>query len=277
MGHLLGIRCEGRLADDLKAVLCAGGHDCEFCEGDVEAIHRVRDHPIDVVVTDPTTSIGEDLALALELRATQPGIRTIVLAPAASHHDLVQAIRAHVFACFTVPFEPMEIAGMALAALRESEWNDGIEVVSGLPHWMTLRVACRRLTADRLIRFMTEHQSALPEADRDLLMAAFREMLLNAMEHGAGFAPDKVVEVTAARTARAIVYHFRDPGRGFDRENLQHTARTNDPAEVIAATTRRASMGLRAGGFGMLIVKEIVDELVYNEQGNEVILVKHLD
>ena len=38
----------------------------------------------------------------------------------------------------------------------------------------------------------------------------------------------------------------------------------------------RAANGFRPGGFGMLIVRQIVDELVYNEQGNEVLLIKHL-
>ncbi len=41
-----------------------------------------------------------------------------------------------------------------------------------------------------------------------------------------------------------------------------------------ADRTRRN--GLRPGGFGMLIVRQIVDELVYNERGNEVLLIKHL-
>jgi anti-sigma regulatory factor (Ser/Thr protein kinase) len=79
-------------------------------------------------------------------------------------------------------------------------------------------------------------------------MTAFREMLLNAMEHGAGFDPHKVIQVTAARTARAIVFHFLDP-----------------------------ETGLRPGGFGMLIVRQIADELVYNEKGNEVLMIKHTD
>ena len=37
-----------------------------------------------------------------------------------------------------------------------------------------------------------------------------------------------------------------------------------------------ARPGLRSGGFGMLIVRQIVDEMVYNERGNEVLLIKHL-
>ena len=38
----------------------------------------------------------------------------------------------------------------------------------------------------------------------------------------------------------------------------------------------REKTGRRPGGFGMLLVKQIADELVYNERGNEVLLIKHL-
>ena len=37
-----------------------------------------------------------------------------------------------------------------------------------------------------------------------------------------------------------------------------------------------AEHGLRPGGFGMLIAREIADELVYNERRNEVLMIKHL-
>ena len=33
---------------------------------------------------------------------------------------------------------------------------------------------------------------------------------------------------------------------------------------------------MRAGGFGLLIVRAIADELMYNERGNEVTFVKYL-
>ena len=140
---------------------------------------------------------------------------------------------------------------------------------------LTLRVSCRLLTADRLVRFLTEFEAAVPEPDRDLLMAAFRGMLLNAMEHGAGFDADKVVEVTAARTARAIVYHFRDPGAGFSASHKDRAAATRDPEDILATVMKRAELGLRPGGLGMLIVRQIADEVVYNEAGNEVLLIKH--
>jgi anti-sigma regulatory factor (Ser/Thr protein kinase) len=107
-------------------------------------------------------------------------------------------------------------------------------------------------------------------------MAAFREILVNAMEHGGGFDPAKRIEVTTARTQRAVVFHFRDPGGGFDRSGMDHAAANPTPEAVMTSAIRRAELGMRPGGFGMLIVRQIVDEVVYNERGNEVLLIKHL-
>lgn len=277
MGRVLIIAKDGDLAEKLRGSALLREHEVQTCEGDVEGIRFVRERLVDVVVTDPATSIHEDLALVQELFHARPGLRTIVLAPAATHADLMAALKAHVFACYTPPFDPNEIADMVRSALAIPFWRDGIEVISSLPHWVTLRVTCHLLTADRLVRFMTTHLASMPDGERDLLMAAFREMLLNAMEHGAGFNEEKVIEVTAARTARALVYHFRDPGSGFDRDDLAHAAASSDPNDVLTTALRRAEMGLRPGGFGMLIARQVADELVYNENGNEVLLIKHLD
>ena len=197
--------------------------------GNVDALRSLRTHDADVVITDVSTTIDEDLAFAKELMSVRPAVKVIVLATAGERADLIEAIRTHVFACFTPPIDDGEVAAMVSRALFAGTWKDGIQVVSGLDHWLTLRVSCHLLTADRLIRFMTELQPSAGVPDRDLLIAAFRELVLNAMEHGAGFDADKVIEVTAAKTGRAIVYHFRDPGDGFDRADLQQATASHIP------------------------------------------------
>jgi anti-sigma regulatory factor (Ser/Thr protein kinase) len=276
MGRVLVIGRTHALADELRAAPALQPHQIDTCGGTIEALRQVRARDVDVVVTDPDSSIDEDLACSRELSAIRPGIRTILLAPEATDQEVIAALRADVFACFTAPFDRHAIADMVAVALDDSEWRDGIEVVSGLPHWLTLRVACRRLTAERLVAFMTELQDALPHDERDLLIAAFRELLLNAMEHGAGFDAEKVVEVTAARTKRAIVYHFRDPGNGFDSDDLKHAANAPTAEQIVSSSLNRSEQGLRPGGFGMLIARSVADELVYNERRNEVLLIKHL-
>jgi DNA-binding response OmpR family regulator len=204
------------LFDDLRRRAGLTEAETQCCMGMVEALSSLRQRSWDVLLTDPEITTGESLALAEELSLLHPSVRVIALWPAATNQDIIAAMRAKVFACFSAPFDRGEIADMIRTALRATDWRDGIEVISGLPQWLTLRVACHLLTADRVIRFMSEMQKSVPDGERDLLIAAFRELLLNAMEHGAGFDADKIIEVTAAKTARAIVYHFKDPGPGFD-------------------------------------------------------------
>jgi anti-sigma regulatory factor (Ser/Thr protein kinase)/CheY-like chemotaxis protein len=267
----------------LKSGLAASGGlaDCEILTagGNVDAIHTVRARAIDVVITDPETPVRDDLAFLEELRASRPGIKAIVLAPAATPAEFISAVRSHVFACFVAPFDFSDIADMTKRAIEAIDWRDGISIESGLPDWIALKVSCGFVTAERLVHFMTVYRHGrrdLPEDDRDSLMMAFREMLMNAMEHGAGFDPEKVVNVTAVRTQRAIVYHFRDPGAGFRPEELERSACTSFESDPVAHIARRSQSGLRPGGFGILLAKQVVDEMFYNERGNEVLLIKHL-
>jgi len=262
-----------------RLAACDALAKCEFesAAGNVDAVHSVRRRGFEVVLTDPSTPVSDDLALIHELRAARPGLKAIVLAPAAAPAELIAAIRSQVFSCFVAPFAAADVADMTRRAIEAVDWRDGISVESGLPEWVSLTVSCRHLTAERLVHFMNEYRRDLPAQDRDNLMTAFREMLMNAMEHGAGFNPEKVVNVTAIRTGRAIVYHFRDPGSGFSRADLARSALSNVDDDPIAHLERRAEQGLRPGGFGILVARQIVDEMYYSERGNEVLLIKRLE
>lgn len=265
--HLLG----KELDDNLESRNCA----FKYAAGSADAVRQLRRSSYDVVITDPTTSIEEDLALLSELRAVRPGIRVIVLTENSTAEEVIAALRARVFLVKTAPFDPSEIAEYALRAGSAADSPLGIEVVSAHRDWVSLRVNCRMLTAERLVEFLGELQTGLAHGPREGLMMAFREILMNAIEHGAKFHPGKVVEVAAVHTARAIVFYVRDPGAGFDWDEIPHAAVSNPPEEPIKHLEFRESMGMRPGGFGILTAKGIVDELIYNEKGNEVLLIKH--
>ena len=107
--------------------------------------------------------------------------------------------------------------------------------------------------------------------------AAFREILLNAIEHGAGSDPDKRVFITYVRTKRAALYYVRDPGQGFSFEHLQHAAVSNPADSPVEHAEIREKLGMRPGGFGIMMTRQLVDDLIYNEHGNEVLLIKYMD
>lgn len=275
--RVLFIGADPTMLERVHAEPAVAGMEIECAGGRLEALRHLTERDVDVVVTDPSTSVQEDLAFAAQIRRVRRAARVIVLAEAASQQDVIAALRADVYGCCRVPLDANDLANLVAEAAAVDDWRHGIEVLSGLPHWISLRVSSRRVTAERLVRFMTEYRSDLPDTDRQNLMTAFRELLLNAMEHGAGFDPEKVIEVSAARTARAIVYYFRDPGPGFSHSNLSHAAVGHRDGNPIAHFDQRMALGLRPGGFGILLVRNLVDELVYNERGNEVILVKYTD
>jgi DNA-binding response OmpR family regulator len=250
-------------------------YEIETVVENAEVLKLLRRRDFDVVVTNPRMPVKGALTLLVEMRRIRSGLRLILLAPETTPEDVIEAMRAHVFACFSAPYNVSEVVTMINRAVEERDWKDGIEVLSATSNWIALRVTPRRLTAERLVRFMTELSSDLPDTEREELITAFREVLLNAMEHGAGFNPELVVDVSAIRTQRAIVYYFRDPGSGFDPENLPHAAVSNIPENPLEHLQYRETHGMRPGGFGIMVTKQLVDEVIYNEICNEVLLIKH--
>jgi len=228
-----------------------------------------------VVITDPTTSIEEDLALLSEMRAVRPGVAMIVLAPESTPEEIIAALRARVFLVQSRPFDVDEIAEYAVRAASAADPVAGIEVLSAQRDWVSLRANCEKLTAERVVTFLSQLQTSLPEGPREQLMMAFREILMNALEHGAEFHPSKLVEVVAVHTQRAIVFYVRDPGSGFSWDEIPHAAVSNPSGAPIAHLELREAMGMRPGGFGILTAKGVFDELIYSEFGNEVLLIKH--
>ena len=277
MSRVLVIGNEAQVSREIGGALSAGDFPMEYSAGHADTLQRLRVRSFGVVITNPDSTVEEDLALLDEMRTIRPGVKCIVLARHSTPDEVIAALRARVFACFTPPFDPGEIAHLARSAASDSQWRDDIQVLSARPGWVSVRVNCRLLSAERLMTFAKELSAQLPEDTRLEIMQAFREILLNAMEHGAAFNPEQVVEVTGVRTVRSMVFYIRDPGAGFRRESLTNAAIANPADDPTAHIVQREAEGLRPGGYGLLLASGTVDELIYNEIGNEVLLVKYVD
>ena len=177
-------------------------------------------------------------------------------------------------------FQPVEHAAlieMVRGAIASPCWDDAIEVVSATPAWVQLMARCDIGTANRLVQFLRGVKDpSIPEDDQEDIISAFREVLLNAMEHGGNFDPSQYVEISFIRARRAVVCRVKDPGQGFLLEELRHAAINSPTDNFLSHVAIRKAQGLRPGGFGLLLTKKLVDELIYNEKGNDVLLVKYL-
>jgi anti-sigma regulatory factor (Ser/Thr protein kinase)/ActR/RegA family two-component response regulator len=277
MSRVLVIGSETQVSREIVSALSATGFPMEYSAGHADALQRLRMRSFGVVITSPDSTVEEDLALLEEMRAIRPGVKSILLARQSTPNEVIAALRARAFACFTPPFDPDEIANLACSAASDSQGLDDIQILSAKPGWVSVRVNCRLITAERLMTFANELSARLPEDTRQEMMQALREILLNAMEHGAAFNPEQVVEVAAVRTARAMVFYIRDPGAGFRRESLSHAAIANPADDPAAHIAQREAEGMRPGGYGLLLAGGTVDELIYSDIGNEVLLIKYVD
>jgi anti-sigma regulatory factor (Ser/Thr protein kinase) len=265
------------LSREIGAKLTDQDLPVEYAAGHADALLRMRMRSFGVVITSCDSELAEDLALLTEMRAIRPGLKCIVLARSSTPDEVIAALRARVYACCTPPFDVNEITYLAASAASDSQWRDDIQVLSAKPGWVSVRVNCRLINAERLMTFAKELSVQLPEDAREDMMQALREILLNAMEHGAAFNPDQIVEVTAVRTARSCVFHIQDPGAGFRRESVVTAPLDIEGVDPVAHITQREKAGMRAGGYGLLVASGTVDELIYSEIGNEVLLIKYID
>lgn len=114
--------------------------------------------------------------------------------------------------------------------------------------------------------------SGLTQAQVKQLTTAVRELGTNAIEWGHRKQLERIVTVEYRIDPQKITVEIKDTGPGFDPEHVPHAASTEDP---IGHMTVREELGLREGGFGILMSRGLVDELAYNDRGNEVRLVKY--
>jgi CheY-like chemotaxis protein/anti-sigma regulatory factor (Ser/Thr protein kinase) len=240
-----------------------------------EALTRLQAGAYDLVLSDVMMPGIDGLELLRRIHDQCPSTPVVVMTARNTSETLIRSLREKAYAYLSKPFTAESVVEVVTHALENPVAQDDIEVLSARPGWITLRLRCKTQTADRLVRFLREIQLNLPPEEENDIVFAFRELLMNAIEHGGKLDPEKKVEVAYIRLSNVILYHVRDPGQGFSFENLSHAAVANVPGDPAGHVAVRRAAGLRPGGFGILLTRNIADEVVYNEKGNEVLLVKY--
>jgi anti-sigma regulatory factor (Ser/Thr protein kinase) len=176
------------------------------------------------------------------------------------------------------PFAPNDVVEIIAGAMATAPAAAlSIEVVSAKPEWLEVIAPCSLEMTDRLQSFVMHLEADLPEAVRESVAQAFRELLTNAIEWGGKLDPSKKVRISCVRARRMLLYRISDPGKGFDIDKLRHAAISNPAGDPLAHFAEREEKGIRPGGFGLAMTRSLVDELIYNEARNEVICIKYLD
>ena len=258
-----------------RTTLAKAGYAVSVAQDGAEALTRMRGKKFDLVLLDVWMPRMDGLAVLDRMKRLKTRPRVVVMTSDDAPQTVLKAIRRQAYQYLHKPVEPAALVSVVREALKSAPVPP-IEVVSARPDWVELVVPCTREAADRLHAVMAQLETDLPEEVRESVGYAFRELLMNAVEWGGKLDPKRTVKISYLRAKRMLLYRIADPGPGFSMEGLDHAA-ISHPDNPIEHMEIRESKGLRPGGFGILMVKAKVDELIYNEAQNEVVFVKYLD
>ena len=261
----------------LRLQLRSAGYAVETAGDGAAALARVRRKKFDLVLLDVWMPGMDGLTVLARLRDEPSQPRVVVMTADDTSETLLRAIRAQAHRFVTKPFESKELVELVRSTLDSKPGVRPIEVVSARPDWVELVVPCDREAAERIQEFMARLDTDLPQDVRAGVGQAFRELLMNAIEWGGKLDPRQTVRISYLRARRMLLYRIADPGQGFSFEGLTHSALNNPPDQPIEHALEREKKGLRPGGFGLLMTRQTVDELLYNEAHNEVVFIKYLD
>jgi anti-sigma regulatory factor (Ser/Thr protein kinase) len=239
-------------------------------------LKKLRSDKFDLLLTDVWMPGMNGLELLARLREQPDRPRTVVTTSDDTPEVMLRAVREQAYQYLRKPLDPKAAVEVIKDALSAKPSSSPIEVISAVPHWIELLVPCELEAISRITGFMASLKSELSEEDREHVALAFRELLTNAIEWGGKLDPNQKVRISYLKTARMLQYRIADPGTGFRLEDLTHAAVSNPEDDPLLHSEIRKQKGLRPGGYGLFMVRDLVDELVYNEVHNEVVLIKYL-
>ncbi|HUJ41500.1 MAG TPA: response regulator [Candidatus Acidoferrales bacterium] len=240
------------------------------------ALAIMKKKKFDLVLLDlwmPKMNGFEVLALVRQQPRTP---RVVVMTSDETPEAMLRAVKEQAYRYIRKPVDPQMLLEVVEDALEERPEAPPIEVLSAKPTWVELLVPCDLDCARRIQLFLEQLKLEIPQEARDRVGQAFRELLTNAVEWGGKLDPNRKVRVAFVRTPRMLIYRIADPGPGFKFEGLTHAAVGYEGDDPTVHMEEREKKGLRPGGLGIFMTRELVDDLVYNEAQNEVLFVKYL-
>jgi DNA-binding response OmpR family regulator len=258
-------------AELVARILSTRDYESILAEDGETGLRIAREHMPDVVLLDlmlPDIN-GFDVCRRLRTDRTTMMIPVVMLTALNDVQHRVHGFRVGANAYVTKPYgvDALFDAITAARAWRSSiekralhgeihvELNSEINFLKDLNDFLMLVCQSTPLANDQVVQ----------------LRQAVMEMAHNSIEWGNLHQSDRLVNITYRVHDDHLEIVVRDQGPGFDRTSLPHAAVPDDPFSHLDV---REKLGLRAGGFGLLICQGMVDEMRYNDLGNEVTLIK---
>ncbi|WP_435015403.1 response regulator [Tundrisphaera sp. TA3] len=234
-------------------------------------LEDVREFRPDLILLDLMLPDSDGFEICEKLkRNRETNLVPVVMVTALNdpHHHL-SGVRVGANGYLTKPFTPQQLFDAIDEAMawRDEHANRG--TTGEINFDVRSEVSYLQQTNDMLADLF--HHTPLTERQIKDLKQVVMEMGGNAIEWGNRKNADLMVRITYRIDPEKVTLIIRDEGPGFNPTTVPHAASDDDP---IGHLDIRNELGIREGGFGIMLAKGLVDSFQYNDKGNEVTLVK---
>lgn len=248
-------------------------HECEAEATGEAAVARLESAPYDLLVTDrmlPGGISGEEIVR--RARALHPRMPVVLITGQATPESVLESFREGVAEYLRKPFDVDVLLATTRRLLAAREPASGLEVGVARQDWLEITAPSHEAFLGRFRRFseLLYATSLDPRTQRELRLAV-EEMGKNALEWGNRGDLARKIRITFCIFADKVVFKIEDEGEGFRPESV-----SNPLEHLLTLGQEREAQGKRIGGFGIHLVKSIMDEVIYSEKGNVVLCTKYL-
>lgn len=235
------------------------------------ALQAVLNHRPDVILLDLTLPDATGFEICHKLKCDRETnlIPVILVALRDDPRQMLSGLRVGSNGYISKPYTREEVKEAVESAVswrhEREEHGDHGEITFTLRSEMTFLQETNDLLTD-----LFQH-TPLTERQIKELKQVITEMGGNAIEWGHRRNAELPLKIIYRIGSDRVTLIIRDQGPGFDPSNLPHAANDDDPIQHLDV---RNELGIREGGFGIMLAKGMVDEFAYNDVGNQVTLVK---
>lgn len=263
----------------LAQLIANAGYTVTTAADGREALEQVDRTQPGVVLLDIWMPHLNGLQVLSELKARPNRPRVIVMTADDTPETVLLTLRQDAYQFISKPIELQPLLHL-LGDVKDTaavEPAPSIVVLSARAGWVELLLPCTQEVADRIEGYVASLETDLPDDIRASVGMVFKELLLDAMGGEGHFDQQHRVRIACLRTKRMLMYRIADAGYGFRAGDIgvsNDTAGPSQRQDQTATADTAAAPTLRPG---LLLARELADELLVNERRDEVVFVKYLD
>ena len=232
----------------------------------LEALNILQSEKIDLIITDLMMPQMDGLQFIVKSREINSRIPIAVISGYGDVKNATFALTRGAFNFITKPFTIKEVENIIRKGLRLRELSLGTDkLLQNVRNQTEITIPSYPHLIPSVIFYIVKECQWRDINNENVLnniSVCADEILTNALVHGNEKDPKKKISVTLNFNAEKFILTVKDEGRGFNVEKFSRQLKENH-SDI---PTKR----------GLFIVEYLVDEIFFNDKGNEITVTMHL-